>query len=268
MIKFFHYNIFLKVFFILLIITGLSNTILAKSSVTFQFNISPNDYRSLPRSPQIILSTDRGDGGFYSVGEKVNLRYRTTVGGYITLAQYNPRGSVQLIEKNKFVRANSPQMVSFVAKEPIGTYRIVIVLTPDTIPQNKIQEFLRNPNRISSVFGGQYAVNRTEFVVDGGQVEPLIEVQPLTFNLKAGSTQTFSIRLTNYSGRPIPGKNLLLDAPFGTLSSHQVRTNSRGMATFTYTATFVRRSSVRISILFPGDAENGWTSTEIVGYIH
>ncbi|NLJ49122.1 MAG: hypothetical protein GX428_05995 [Candidatus Atribacteria bacterium] len=265
--KYVHANLFLQIFLVLLILAGLSSMVLAKPSVTFQFHISPEDHRSIPRSPQIALSTDRGDGGFYSVGERVNLRYQATIGGYITLAQYNPGGSVQIIEENKFVRANSPQMVSFMAKEPVGTHRVVIIITPDTIPRNKIQEFLRNPSRISSIFGGQYAVNRTEFMVDGGQVEPLINVQPATFNLNAGSTQTFSIRLTDYSGRPIPGKNLLLDAPFGTLSSHQVRTNSRGMAIFTYTASFVRRSSVRISVLFPGDADHGWTSTEIVGHI-
>ena len=265
--KIVHIHLFLRLFLALLILVGFSNLVLAKPTVTFQFNISPEDHRSIPRSPQIALSTDRGDGGFYSVGERVNLRYRTTIGGYITLAQYNPKGSVEIIEENKFIRANSPQMVSFVAKEPLGTHRVVIILTPDTIPRNRIQEFLRNPSRVSSLFGNQYAVNRTEFVVDGGQVEPLIDVQPATFNLNVGSTQTFSIRLTDYSGRPIPGKNLLLDAPFGTLSSHQVRTNNRGMATFTYTASLARRSSVRISILFPGDADHGWTSIEIVGHI-
>ena len=265
--KIFNFSIFLYLSIVFFLVTGFSSLIIAKPSVTFQFGITPEEHRSLPRSPQIVLSTDRGEGGFYLVGERVNLRYRTTMGGYITLAQYNPGGSVQIIEENKFVRANSPQMVSFMAKEPVGTHRVVIILTPDTIPRNRIQEFLRNPSRISPIFGGQYAVNRTEFVVDGGQVEPLINVQPATFNLNTGSTQTFSIRLTDYSGRPIPGKNLLLDAPFGTLSSQQVRTNSRGMATFTYTASFARRSSIRISVLFPGDAENGWTSTEIIGHI-
>jgi len=265
--KNFSFNIFLYLSIVFLLVTGFSSLIIAKPSVTFQFGITPEEHRSLPRSPQIVLSTDRGEGGFYSVGERVNLRYRTTVGGYITLAQYNPGGSAQIIEENKFVHANSPQMISFSAKEPVGTHRIVIVLTPDTIPRNKIQEFLRNPNRISTIFGGEYAVNRTEFVVDSGQVEPIINVQPSTFSLSVGSTQTFIIRLTDYFGRPIPGRFLLLDVPFGNLSSQQVRTNSQGMATFTYNASFVKRSSVRISVLFPGDADYGWVSTEIIGHI-
>lgn len=169
------------------------------------------------------------------------MRYRATIGGYITLAQYNPGGSAQIIEENKFVRLTLLKWLALWLQTSWNS-RVVIILTPDTMPRNRIQEFLRNPSRISSILGA-FAINTTEFVVDGGQVEPLINVQPATFNLNTGSTQTFSIRLTDYSGRPIPGKNLLLDAPFGTLSSQQVRTNSRGMATFTYTASFARRSS-------------------------
>lgn len=71
--KYVYTNLFLKFFLVLLIFAGFSSMVLAKSSVLFQFNISPEVHRSLPRSPQIALSTDRGDGGFYSVEGKLAL---------------------------------------------------------------------------------------------------------------------------------------------------------------------------------------------------
>ena len=265
--QFFQFN---KIFFpivIFLTVIGCSSLVFAQASLTFQFNITPDVHRSLPRSPQIALSTDRGEGGFYLVGEKVNLRYQATVGGYINLAQYNPGGSTQLLVQNKFVQPNAPQMVQFTAKEPTGTHRIVVLLTPDTVPRTKIQDFLRNPNRAQILFGKQYAINRSEFVIDGGQVEPILLVQPIKFTLKTNDSIPFIISMHDYSGRPISGKTLMLDVPVGSLSSHQVRTNSKGMATFTYYASDKKRSSVRISVLFPGDADYGWVNTEVVGNI-
>ena len=63
----------------------------AQPRITIRFQLHPDVYVSIPRSPQITLSVDKGEGASYYINDPITIRYRANRDGYVNLIDYLPQ---------------------------------------------------------------------------------------------------------------------------------------------------------------------------------
>jgi len=75
----------------------------------------------------------RGEGAFYRLGETISFRVVTTRSGYLTLTSFNSDGTVDVFDRNVYVRAGEnviPRTGTYRVAPPRGLQRVRASFTP------------------------------------------------------------------------------------------------------------------------------------------
>ena len=224
----------------------------AQPRVFIRFNLTPSVYANIPRSPQITLSVDRGEGATYYVGDPVTVRYRATSGGYVNLIQYQTDGGVSVLVRDQFVTQGSTQVFNGTVYGPSGTERLVVLFTPDVVSDSRLEDFIREPHQGSRIFRN-FAVNRTHYNVASRVSSTSLSLEPVTFNIDPDGSIILTATLRDETGMPLPGKELEWSVRPGSLSSGTTTTSPQGESRITFYAPSDGPATATISVRFTGD---------------
>lgn len=225
-----------------------------------RFTLTPDVYVSIPRSPQVSVSVDRGEGGKYYEGDPITIRYRTTGGGYINLVQYRTDGGVRVLVRNQFIPAGSNQVFNDSISGPSGTESLVALFTPDEVNDSQLGRFIQEPHQVGRIFG-RFHVNRTHYEVVSRFTDTSLILDPVNFSIDEGASITMTATLRDVSGFPLPGKVLDWSVTDGSLTTFRSVTGPNGVARVDFFAPPTGGSSViTISVRFAGDQ---WSSASV-----
>ena len=156
-----------KLFILSLLVFLLCGTMLvgAQPRVSIRFQLHPDVYVSIPRSQQITLSIDKGEGANYYINEPITIRYRANRDGYVNLIEYLPNGDVSILVRDQFVRSGKEEKFVGTVYGPAGVERIVVLLTPDRVSSADLESFIQSPHQGDRIFGSRFSANRTPFQV-------------------------------------------------------------------------------------------------------
>ncbi|NLJ38738.1 MAG: DUF4384 domain-containing protein [Candidatus Atribacteria bacterium] len=240
----------------LLVVLGLlilfTLPVIAQPRVTFRFNLTPNVYISIPRSPSVNISVDRGEDSTYFIGDPITIRYGASNAGYINIFDYTPDGGVIILVRDQRISAGSNLVLNSTVSGPAGVERLVILYTPKPVGENQIQGFIESPHQSGRQFPLS-AVNRTHFNVAARTRSTTLTLEPSSFTLEPGSSYTMTAQLTDVNGRPLRGANLSWSTDNGSLSSYNTITDSNGRSSVDYYApNTTRPSTAVINVNFSG----------------
>jgi len=244
------------IFIVLCAVVGVillgSAVAVAQPRVFVRFNLTPSIYVSIPRSPQITLSVDRGEGATYYAGDPITVRYRTTSGGYVNLIQYQTDGGVSVLVRDQFVTQGSTQVYNGTVYGPAGTERMIILFTPDVVSDARLEEFIREPHQGSRIFRN-FAVNRTHYTVASRVSSTSLSLDPVTFNIDPDGSIILTATLRDETGMPLQGKELVWSARPGSMSSRTTVTSPQGQSRNTFYAPTDGPATATITVTFQGD---------------
>ncbi len=237
---------------LVMVFLGVSPFLFAQPRVFLRFNLRPEIYISIPRSPQITLSIDRGEGANYFIGDPLRITYRTTREGYINLIDYLPDGDVRILVRDELVRGGVGNEYRTTVSGPGGEERLVILFTPNPVSESLLEEFIRAPHQGSRIFGGRYAVDRISFHVMSRLEATTLTIEPASVTIGASRSLVFTAVLRTSSGRPLAGRELLWSVDGGLLSSSRTLTDPQGRSRNTFYAPSFA-GTVHIQVSFSGD---------------
>lgn len=236
-------------FFVLLCVGGAG---LAHAEVLLRFTLHPQIYISIPRSVDVSVSVDRGEGATYTIGDPITIRYRTTRDGYVNLIDYLPNGDVRVLVRNRFVRSGISETYTGTVSGPGGTERLVVLLTPAPVSDEDLERFIQAPHQASRIFRGQYATDRTHFQVAARMEGTLLTIEPQDVQIGPSSALVFTATLTTSDGRPLEGRELRWSVSDGSLASLRTFTGPDGTSRNTFYAPSFS-GNVTIEVRFAGD---------------
>jgi len=207
----------------------------AQGRVYMKFQLNPNIYITIPRSPSVSISVDRGEGATYYIGDPITIRYSVDRQGYVNLIDYLPNGDVNVLIRDQYFPAARGEIYRGTVSGPAGTERLVILFTPRPVSERELQDFIQNPHQVSRIFT-RYAVNRTHFNVAIRTRGTMLTLQPSALSVAPGGTISIRANLTDTSGNPLPGRRINWSVSSGSLSSYQTVTDSRGVTSVTFYA--------------------------------
>lgn len=207
----------------------------AQGRIYMRFQLNPNIYITIPRSPSVSISVDRGEGATYYAGDPIIIRYRVDRQGYVNLIDYLPNGDVNVLVHNQYFPAARGEIYRGTVSGPAGTERLIILFTPRPVSERELQDFIQNPHQVSRILT-RYAVNRTHFNVAMRTRGTVLTLQPSTLSVAPGGTISIRANLTDTSGNPLPGRRISWSVSSGSLSSYQTVTDSRGVTSVTFYA--------------------------------
>ena len=226
---------------------------LAQPQSTHRFNLPKELYGNIPRSPEITLSVDRGEGASYKEGEPIAIQYRTTGGGYVNLLNYLPDGEVHVLVSNQFVSEESDQIFNDTVYGPSGTNKLVILFTPDEVADSQLEGFVRQPHQADQIIG-RHMVNRTHYEVITQVMGTTLQLDPVDFSIDQGSSVTLTAILLDASGNLLTGRALNWTVTDGELSAYNTVTGENGRVQVTFHApTIGDPREINISVHFAGD---------------
>ncbi|MEI6157588.1 MAG: DUF4384 domain-containing protein, partial [Atribacterota bacterium] len=240
--------------------------VLAQPRVTLRFTLNPNVYLSIPQSPSVNISVDRGEGGTYNIGDPITIRYSTTGPGYINIIDYTPDGGAQILVRDQRVAGGTGLIYNYTVSGPTGVERLVILLTPKPIGESQIQNFIQEPHQSDRTFP-RSAVNRTHFNVVARTRSSSLNLQPPTFAIEPGANRTLTAELIDPSGRPLPGRILNWLVDDGSLNTYNTTTDSGGRSSVIFYAPGAGPATVNISVSFPGERGVSPSSAQSVASI-
>jgi hypothetical protein len=209
---------------------------LARAEVLLRFTLHPQVYISIPRSADVSVSVDRGEGATYDIGDPITIRFRTTRDGYVNLIDYLPGGDVQVLVRNRFVRAGISETYSKSVTGPGGTERLVVLLTRDPVSDRDLERFIQAPHQADRIFHAQYATDRTHFQVAARMEGTVLTLEPQTVQIGPSSALVFTASLSTASGQPLEGQELVWSTSDGSLATARTVTDARGMSRNTFYA--------------------------------
>lgn len=225
---------------------------LAHAEVLLRFTLHPQIYISIPRSADVSVSVDRGEGATYTIGDPVTIRYRTTRDGYVNLIDYLPNGDVRVLVRNRFIRSGISETYSGTVSGPGGTERLVVLLTPTPVSDADLERFIQAPHQAGRIFRGQYATDRTHFQVAARTEGTILTIEPQDVQIGPSSALVFTATLTTSDGRPLEGQELRWSASGGSLASLRTFTGPDGISRNTfYAPSFSGR--ITVEVRFAGD---------------
>lgn len=224
----------------------------ASAQILFRFTLHPQIYIEIPRSPDIMISVDRGEGATYNIGDPIGIRYRTTRDGYVNIVDYLPSGDVRVLVRNRFVRSGITEIYSGTVSGPGGTERLVALLTADRVSDVDLERFIQAPHQAGRIFRGRYATGRTHFEVIARMEGTVLVIEPSTVQLGPRSSLVFTATLTTSLGRPLEGQELIWSATSGSLATPRTVTGPGGTSRNTFTAPSFS-GTVTVSVRFEGD---------------
>ncbi len=224
----------------------------AQPRVTFRFNLNPNVYISIPRSPSVNISVDRGEDATYFIGDPITIRYGASNAGYINIFDYTSDGGVIILVRDQRISSGSNLALNSSVSGPAGVERLIILYTPKPVGDNQIQNFIESPHQSGRQFPLS-AVNRTHFNVAARTRSTILSLEPSSFTIEPGSSYTMTAQLTDANGRPLRGANLNWSTDNGSLSSYNTITDPNGRSSVDYYApNTTRPSTAVISVNFSG----------------
>lgn len=238
------------VFFVLLCVGGA--TAFAQAEILLRFTLSPQIYISIPRSADINVSVDRGEGATYTVGDPVTIRYRTNRDGYVNLIDYLPSGEVRVLVRNRFVRSGISETYSGTVSGPGGTERLVALLTPAPVSDADLERFIQAPHQAGRIFRGQYATDRTHFRVTARVEGTILTLEPQEVQIGPSSALVFTATLTTSDGRPLEGREIRWSVSSGSVASLRTFTGPDGTSRNTFYAPSFS-GTVTVEAYFAGD---------------
>ena len=174
----------------------------AQPRVTFRFNLNPNVYISIPRSPSVNISVDRGEDATYFIGDPITIRYGASNAGYINIFDYTSDGGVIILVRDQRISSGSNLALNSSVSGPAGVERLIILYTPKPVGDNQIQNFIESPHQSGRQFPLS-AVNRTHFNVAARTRSTILSLEPSSFTIEPGSSYTMTAQLTDANGRPL-----------------------------------------------------------------
>ncbi|MDK2897294.1 MAG: hypothetical protein PWP04_1414 [Candidatus Atribacteria bacterium] len=224
-------------FLVVVLLVGLvSGVALAQvGGVFMRFSLPQSVYNSIPRSSQIELSVDRGEGATYYVGDTITVRYRPRRAGFVNLVNYLPGGQVQILLRDQPVKEGVTETYRGVVSGPPGTERLVILFTPTPVSDSDLRSVVREPHQVSRILS-RSEMNRTYFNVMERVSEVLLEIQPASFTVEPGASFIISAVLEDTSGRPLVARRINWNVSAGSLSSYSTLTNNSGVSKVTFYA--------------------------------
>lgn len=246
--------VFSRIFWTVMIgvILGCVALSFAQPRVFLRFNLNPQIYISIPRSPRVTISVDRGEGGQYFIGDRIHITYRTTREGYVNLIDYLPNGDVRLILRNVLVQGNvTGEYVSMISG-PGGTERMVILFTPNPVEDMKLRDFIQAPHQGARIFGGRYATDKISFQVISRVESTRLTIEPELVEIGVSRSLVFTATFQTADGRPLEGKELFWSTSNGSISSSRTITDVQGQSRNTFSAPSFS-DMVTVEVSFPGD---------------
>lgn len=240
----------LVVLFVVLCVGGALG--FAQAQVLLRFTLHPQIYISIPRSADVNVSVDQGEGGTYTVGDPITIRYRTNRDGYVNLIDYLPDGDVRVLVRNRFVRSGISETYSSTVSGPGGIERLVVLLTPSPVSDGDLERFIRAPHQAGRIFHGQYATDRTHFEVVARMQGTVLAIDPQVVQIGPSSALVFTATLTNSAGNPLGGQELRWSASDGSLATSRTITGPDGTSRNTFYAPSFS-GTVTVEVRFPGD---------------
>jgi len=224
----------------------------AQPRISFRFTLNPNVYISIPRSPSVNISVDRGEDATYYIGDPITIRYGASQTGYINIFDYTPDGGVIILVRDQRISAGSSQALNSTVTGPAGVERLVILYTPKPVGDSQIQGFIESPHQSGRQFPLS-AVNRTHFNVATRTRYTNLTLEPSSFTIEPGSSYTMTAQLTDPNGRPLRGATLNWSTDNGSLSSFNTVTDVNGRSSVDYYApNTTRPSTAVINVSFSG----------------
>ena len=224
----------------------------AQPKVTLHFNLNPDVYISIPQSPSVNISIDRGEDSTYYIGDPITVRYGASKAGYINIFDYTPDGGVMILMRDQRINAGSSLVLNSSVTGPAGIERLVILYTPKPVGESQIQSFIESPHQSGRQFPLS-AVNRTHFNVVNRTRVTNLTIEPSNFTIEPGSSYTMTAQLTDPNGRPLRGAPLNWATDNGTLDSYNTITDNNGRSSVDYYApNTTRPSTAVINVNFSG----------------
>ncbi len=224
----------------------------AYAEVLLRFTLHPQVYISIPRSADVNVSVDRGEGATYTIGDPITIRYRTNRDGYVNLIDYLPNGDVRVLVRNRFIRSGISETYSGTVSGPGGTERLVVLLTPDPVSDADLERFIEAPHQAGRIFHNRYATDRTHFQVAARVQGTVLTIEPQTVKIGPSSALVFVATLSDSSGRPLEGQELRWSASDGSLATLRTFTGPDGTSRNTFYAPSFS-GTVTVEVRFPGD---------------
>ncbi len=251
-----------KLFILSLLVFLLCGTMLvgAQPRVSIRFQLHPDVYVSIPRSQQITLSIDKGEGANYYINEPITIRYRANRDGYVNLIEYLPNGDVSILVRDQFVRSGKEEKFVGTVYGPAGVERIVVLLTPDRVSSADLESFIQSPHQGDRIFGSRFAANRTHFQVLARIESTSLTIEPSDLTIEPGASVILTATLEDGRGRPLQGREIRWSASDGRLSTSRVTTDSQGRSRVTFYAPS-RSGTVTVEASFPGEVDLASSST-------
>jgi len=239
----------------------------AQPRVTLRFNLTPNVYISIPRSPSVSISVDRGEDATYYIGDPITIRYGASQAGYINIFDYTPDGGVIILVRDQRINAGASQVLNSTVTGPAGTERLVILYTPKPVGESQIQGFIESPHQSGRQFPLS-AVNRTHFNVVSRTRVTNLTIQPATFTIEPGSNYTLTALLTDANGRPLRGSALAWSTDNGSLDTYNTITDNSGRSSIVYYApSTTRPNTAVINVSFSGGGGASPSSAQSIANI-
>ena len=232
----------------------------AQPRITIRFQLHPDVYVSIPRSPQITLSVDKGEGASYYINDPVTIRYRANRDGYVNLIDYLPNGDVNILVRDQFIRSGEEGKFTGTVYGPAGVERIVVLFTPDKVTDADLESFIRAPHQGERIFGSRFATNRTHFQVLAKIESTVLTIEPDDFAMDPGTSVVLTVTLVDGRGRPVQGEEIRWSASAGRLSTSRITTDLRGQGRVTFYAPS-QPGTVTVEARFPGGVNLASTST-------
>lgn len=240
----------LAIFLVLFCVGGAVS--FAFADVLLRFTLHPQIYISIPRSADVSVTVDRGEGATYTIGDPITIRYRANRDGYINLIDYLPSGDVRVLVRNKFVRAELSGTYSGTVSGPGGTERLVVLLTPAPVSDADLERFIEAPHQAGRIFRERYATDRTHFQVAARVEGTVLTIEPQDVQIGPSSSLVFTVTLTTSDGRPLEGQEIRWSADSGSFASARTFTGPDGKTRNTFYAPAFSQT-VTVAVRFAGD---------------
>ena len=249
----------LVILVLLALLLGGSTLAGAQPRISIRFQLLPDVYISIPRSPQITLSIDKGEGANYYIDDPITIRYRANRDGYVNLIDYLPDGGVSILVRDEFIRSGEEGRFAGRVYGPAGVERIVVLLTPDKVSERDLESFIKSPHQADRIFGTRYATNRIHFQVLARMESTVLTIEPDDLTMDPGTSVVLTATLKDVRGRPITGEEIRWSANAGRLSASRTTTDLRGQGRVTFYAPS-QPDTVTIEARFPGGVNSASAS--------
>jgi|GEM_PF-6218154 len=178
-----------------------ASTVYAEPQAFTHFDLSWDVYEDIPRSPQITLTVDLGEGETYHEEDPLLVYYEAAMGGYVNLIHYRTDGSVSILVRDQFLSRGEENEYEGTVHGPPGNEVLVALFTQDVVSDRNLEDFIRAPHRPGRVFRN-YEVNRTYYRIAERVRPPAVTMFRLDFG---NGSPVHNVTDLRYSGQMVRG---------------------------------------------------------------